>query len=95
MGMEKHEDRNTIIRTWKAWVVEKKFGRINRTRLTMGPQAVAGIEYAYFKIPISAFMELEYFTTISRRIQAGVVLKVGLDYDTFSDSFKFFQSMRR
>jgi hypothetical protein len=41
-----------------------KFGRFNRSRFTMGPQAVVGIEYAHFKIPISAFMELEYFTDV-------------------------------
>jgi len=59
---------------------EKKFGRINTARLTMGPQAVAGIEYAYFKIPISAFMELEYFTDIQAdpgwsRFEGGVGLR--------------------
>ena len=59
---------------------EKKFGRVNRSRLTMGPQAVAGIEYAYFKIPISAFMELEYFTDIQAdpgwsRFEGGVGLR--------------------
>jgi hypothetical protein len=40
------------------------FGRFERTRFTMGPQAVVGIEFANFKIPISAFMELEYFSDI-------------------------------
>jgi hypothetical protein len=43
---------------------ENEFGRFHRNRLTMGPQLVLGIEYAYFQIPISAFMELEYFTDI-------------------------------
>ena len=40
------------------------FGRFDRVRTTMGPQAVAGIEYAHFGLPISAFMELEYFSDV-------------------------------
>jgi len=57
-----------------------RFGRFNRTRFTMGPQAVAGIEYAHFKIPISAFMELEYFSDVSAdpgwsRVEGGVGLR--------------------
>ena len=57
-----------------------KFGRIKRSRFTMGPQAVIGIEYAYFKIPISAFMELEYFKDIQAdpgwsRVEGGVGLR--------------------
>lgn len=59
---------------------DKKFGRIDRSRFTMGPQAVMGIEYAYFKIPISAFMELEYFTDVMAdpgwtRFEGGVGLR--------------------
>ena len=39
-----------------------------------------GIEYAYFNIPISAFMELEYFTDIQAdpgwsRFEGGVGLR--------------------
>jgi len=41
-----------------------EFGRFDRTHTTMGPMAVVGIEYAYFSIPISAFMELEYFSDV-------------------------------
>jgi len=59
---------------------QDKFGRFNRTRFTMGPQVVVGIEYAYFKIPISAFMELEYFTDVLAdpgwsRVEGGVGLR--------------------
>ncbi|HEX6890334.1 MAG TPA: hypothetical protein VF141_06570 [Chryseolinea sp.] len=59
---------------------EDEFGRFERTRFTMGPQAVVGIEYAYFKIPISAFMELEYFYDVLAdpgwsRIEGGVGLR--------------------
>jgi hypothetical protein len=51
-----------------------------RKRFTMGPQFVLGIEYAYFQIPISAFMEIEYFTDIQadpgwQRFEGGVGLR--------------------
>lgn len=56
------------------------FRSFSRSRTTMGPQVVAGIEYAYFQIPISAFMEVEYFTDIQadpgwRRFEGGVGLR--------------------
>jgi hypothetical protein len=46
----------------------------------MGPQVAVGIEYSYFSIPISAFMELEYFTDIQAdpgwtRLEGGVGLR--------------------
>ena len=57
-----------------------QFGRFERTRFTMGPQAVAGIEFANFKIPVSAFMELEYFYDVLAdpgwsRVEGGVGLR--------------------
>jgi hypothetical protein len=57
-----------------------EFGRFQRSRFTMGPQAVMGIEYGYFHIPISAFMELEYFSDILAdpgysRLEGGVGLR--------------------
>jgi hypothetical protein len=57
-----------------------EFGRFERSRLTMGPQLVMGIEYAYFSIPISAFMELEYFSDVAldpgwTRLEGGVGLR--------------------
>jgi hypothetical protein len=56
------------------------FGRFDRVRTTMGPQAVVGIEYAHFKLPISAFMELEYFSDVMAdpgwsRLEGGVGLR--------------------
>jgi hypothetical protein len=56
------------------------FGRFKRSRVTMGPQVAVGIEYSYFSIPISAFMELEYFTDIQAdpgwtRLEGGVGLR--------------------
>lgn len=49
-------------------------------RLTQGAQGVFGIEYSYFKLPISAFMELEYYYDVIQdpgftKIQGGVGLR--------------------
>ncbi|RAW03051.1 hypothetical protein [Pseudochryseolinea flava] len=49
-------------------------------RGTQGPQGVLGIEYSYFKLPISAFMELEYFADVQadpgwRNVEGGVGLR--------------------
>ncbi len=48
--------------------------------VTMGPTAVLGIEYSYFTIPISAFMEIEWYTDVVEdpgwsRLQGGVGLR--------------------
>jgi hypothetical protein len=55
-------------------------GRFDRNRLTMGPQIAAGLEYAYFEIPVCAFIEVEYFTDIQgdpgwTRFEGGVGLR--------------------
>lgn len=57
-----------------------EFQIVRRSRATMGPQVVAGIEYSYFKIPISAFLEMEYFSDIQldpgwQRFEGGVGLR--------------------
>jgi hypothetical protein len=57
-----------------------KLRHFDRNRFTMGPQVIVGIEYSYFQIPISAFMELEYFTDIQadpgwQRFEGGVGLR--------------------
>lgn len=44
--------------------IANEFRSFRVKRVTMGPQAVLGIEYAYFQIPISAFMEIEYYSDI-------------------------------
>jgi hypothetical protein len=49
-------------------------------RLTQGAQGVFGIEYSYFAIPVSAFMELEYYYDLVKdpgwtKIQGGVGLR--------------------
>jgi hypothetical protein len=55
-------------------------GKFSVNRFTQGPQAVLGIEYSYFQIPVSAFMELEYFTDVNldpgwARVEGGVGLR--------------------
>jgi hypothetical protein len=60
--------------------LEDPFGSFERNRPTMGPQVVLGIEYAYFRIPISAFMEVEFFSDIQadpgwQRFEGGAGLR--------------------
>jgi hypothetical protein len=55
-------------------------GTYTGARHTQGPQAVIGIEYSYFKLPISAFIELEYFADVQadpgyRTVEGGVGLR--------------------
>jgi hypothetical protein len=57
-----------------------EFRKIDRRRVTMGPQLVLGIEYSYFQLPISAFMEVEYFMDVQadpgwRKVEGGVGLR--------------------
>ena len=60
--------------------VRNEIDRIERSRFTQGPQVVMGIEYSYFQIPISAFMEVEYFQDVVadpgwRKFEGGVGLR--------------------
>lgn len=59
---------------------ENEIGKINVTDETMGPTAVLGFEYAYFDLPISAFLEIEGYYDIASnpgwlRLQGGVGLR--------------------
>ncbi len=59
---------------------ENKFGKFTESRFTYGPVGVLGFEYAYFSLPISAFIEIEWFTDVAldpgyRRFQGGVGLR--------------------
>jgi len=59
---------------------ETKFFDTTVNRFTQGIEGVVGIEYSYFKIPISAFMELEYYVDVMkdpgwRKVQGGVGLR--------------------
>lgn len=57
-----------------------ELGTFTRKRNTFGPQVSLGIEYSYFQIPISAFMEIEMFNDVSldpgwHRFEGGVGLR--------------------
>ena len=59
---------------------ETKFFDSDVKRFTQGIEAVVGIEYSYFKLPISAFMEMEYYVDVMkdpgwRKVQGGVGLR--------------------
>jgi hypothetical protein len=60
--------------------VRNEIDRLYRDRFTQGPQVVVGIEYSYFQIPISAFMEVECFQDVAadpgwRKFEGGVGLR--------------------
>ncbi|ELR70708.1 hypothetical protein C900_03481 [Fulvivirga imtechensis AK7] len=59
---------------------ENEIGLFNVDRFTMGPTGVLGLEYAYFELPISAFLEVEVFKDVLEdpqwiRFQGGVGLR--------------------
>lgn len=56
-------------------------GQFDVNYTTMGPTAVFGFEYAYFQLPLSAFMEVEVYTDVIQdpgwmRFQGGIGLRV-------------------
>lgn len=60
---------------------ETEIGRFDVNTLTMGPTGVFGFEYAYFQLPISAFIEIEVYTDVLEdpgwtRFQGGIGLRV-------------------
>jgi hypothetical protein len=59
---------------------ESKMGKFTENRFTFGPVAILGFEYSYFTLPISAFIEVEWFTDALldpgyNRFQGGVGLR--------------------
>lgn len=59
---------------------ENELGKIKRSRFTYGPSAIVGFEYSYFSLPLSAFIEIEWFTDALldpgyNRFQGGVGLR--------------------
>ena len=60
--------------------VESRFDKFRRNRFTYGPVVVTGFEYSYFTLPVSAFIEIEWFTDTLldpgyQRFQGGVGLR--------------------
>ncbi|MCW5910257.1 MAG: hypothetical protein KIT62_04240 [Cyclobacteriaceae bacterium] len=59
---------------------ESNLRKFTRDRFTYGPVGVLGFEYSYFSLPISAFIEIEWFTDVLldpgyQRFQGGVGLR--------------------
>jgi hypothetical protein len=59
---------------------ENQLGKFKRSRFTYGPTAIVGFEYSYFSLPLSAFIEIEWFTDALldpgyNRFQGGVGLR--------------------
>lgn len=57
-----------------------KFGKFTETRFTYGPVFLVGFEYSYFSLPLSAFIEVEWFVDALidpgyQRFQGGVGLR--------------------
>ncbi|MGE0770673.1 MAG: hypothetical protein AB7K37_03090 [Cyclobacteriaceae bacterium] len=60
--------------------VESQFGKFTENRFTYGPVFLTGFEYSYFSLPLSAFIEVEWFTDTLldpgyNRFQGGVGLR--------------------
>ena len=59
---------------------DTRMGKFAEHRFTFGPVAILGFEYSYFTLPISAFIEVEWFTDALldpgyNRFQGGVGLR--------------------
>ena len=59
---------------------ENELGKFKKSRFTYGPSAIVGFEYSYFSLPISAFIEVEWFTDALldpgyNRFQGGIGLR--------------------
>lgn len=80
IGWEYRKSAIEYIYLFETGAQENEFGRLRNNRTTQGVQAVVGIEYAYFQIPISAFIEMEYFIDVVqqpgwRQQQGGIGLR--------------------
>lgn len=59
---------------------ERESGKFDSREVTFGPMLSAGLEYAYFKLPVSAFMEISFYSDLSAdpgwtRFQGGVGIR--------------------
>jgi hypothetical protein len=62
------------------FITENQFGKFRESRFTYGPVVVLGFEYSYFSLPMSAFIEIEWYTDALldpgyKRFQGGVGLR--------------------
>lgn len=59
---------------------ENESAMYTNKRITQGVQAVLGIEYAYFQLPLSAYIEMEYYVDVVQQpgwthLQGGIGLR--------------------
>lgn len=60
--------------------LENKIETFDASRFTYGIQGTIGIEYSYFRLPVSAFMELDVYNDLLkdpgyRKVQGGVGIR--------------------
>ena len=63
-----------------SFLTDNRFGKFRESRFTYGPVVVLGFEYSYFSLPLSAFIEIEWYTDALldpgyKRFQGGVGLR--------------------
>jgi hypothetical protein len=80
LGWQWRNTKLTYDYLYEDGVFESKFGKFTENRFTYGPVGVVGFEYSYFSLPISAFIEIEWFTDVLldpgyQRFQGGVGLR--------------------
>lgn len=61
-------------------ITDSKFGQFTKNRFTYGSVIILGFEYSYFTLPISAFIEVEWYTDTFldpgyQRFQGGVGIR--------------------
>jgi hypothetical protein len=71
--------KNTVIE-YTYLYFDNTIGIFNQNRFTIGQTTALGVEYSYFHLPVSAFMEMELFTDVYKdpgvmRFQGGVGLR--------------------
>lgn len=80
LGWQWRQTKITYDFLFEDGLFETQIGKFTERRFTYGPVAVVGFEYAYFSLPVSAFIEIEWFTDALldpgyKRFQGGVGLR--------------------
>lgn len=79
-GLQWRKTKLTYDYLYEDGLFESKLGKFSESRFTYGAIGVLGFEYSYFSLPISAFIEVEWFTDLLldpgyQRFQGGVGLR--------------------
>lgn len=80
LGWEWRNTQITYDYQYENGFAEQQLGKYTVNRFTFGPTAIVGFEYSYFTLPVSAFIEVEWFTDALldpgyNRFQGGVGLR--------------------